>query len=117
MPATHSPEGRISTALRNFGCSELAFVKLCKSLAVQISSGGINEALAGKRTFDQQTVEQLFGVLAKMNALQNSIGTIPVDWSRTELISTAIKCEELSNVAGGKDFAELADRATKAVTQ
>jgi hypothetical protein len=115
MPGSLSAEAKLDGALRAFKCSQKSFIDLAKSFGVQISTGAFSEALGGTRNLEINIIEKLFGVLARMNDLQNEIAPVPVDWGRTEQVASALTLRLLAQIDQDRRFEELANEATKQV--
>lgn len=116
-PASLSNEARIANGLRLFGCSGRSFVEIAKSLGVPISHGPFSEQM--KASFHQELAEKLLEVLARMADLQDAV-EVPVDWTRTERIASALTVRLVARIAAqSKDirFDEYARTATKLVVQ
>lgn len=90
MIPTFSVEGRIATGLRELSCSGRSFVEIGKALGAQVSQGRFSEALIGQRYLDREVGDKLLEILTRMRELQSAVGDIPIDWSRTERITTAL---------------------------
>ena len=117
--ASLSAENRIAAGLRMFGCAAGNFVLIAKQLGTPISAGGLSEALNGKRPLDNSIAERLLEVLSRMADLQNAVD-VPVDWSKTERIVTALTIRRIAQIAAVmKDHSlhAAADTATKSVVQ
>jgi len=117
--ASLSTENRIASGLRLFDCAAGNFVLIAKQLGTSISAGGLSEALNGKRPLDNSIAERLLDVLSRMADLQNAVD-VPVDWSQTERIVTALTIRRIAQIAAVmKDHSlhAAADTATKSVVQ
>lgn len=97
MPATFSPENRIETGLRMFGCSGRSFVEIARSLGTKVSHGGFSEQI--KKSFDCGTADTLLGILERMRDLQETVGDAPVDWAQTERVTRALTIRRIAKIA------------------
>jgi hypothetical protein len=72
-----------------------------------------------KTSFEQSLAERLLEILARMADLQNAV-EVPIDWTRTERIATALTVRLVAQIAAqSKDsrFDDYARTATKLVHQ
>jgi len=97
MPAAFSPESRIEAGLRSLACSGRSFVDIAKGLNVRISHGPFSEGL--KKGFDVTMAESLLDILERMRDLQQAVADAPVDWSRTDRVTTALTIRRVAQFA------------------
>lgn len=118
MLATYSPENKIENGLRTLQCSGRNFVEIAKESGVKINTATFSDALSGKKAFQRATADRLVDLLDQMQRLQDNLGVVPVSWSNTERVSTALTLRRVASVAaetGDTSFDEFAAKATRSV--
>jgi hypothetical protein len=119
MRGTWSPESRVDSGLRQFKCSGKAFVELAKASGIQIAYSTFALILSDRGTdFTADTAARLLDLLEQMRLLQTDVD-VPVDWSRSELVSRALAVRRLSRIAhedGGDGDVSPLDSYAKALT-
>jgi hypothetical protein len=117
--ATLSPENRIASGLRLFECSARNFVEIARQLNIRTNTSALSEALNRKQLLDNSIAEQLLEILSRMADLRDAVD-VPVDWSKTERIVTALTIRRIAQIAADEKDHSLdaaADTATKSVVQ
>src|SRR5215467_9978933 len=91
MPATLSPENRISTTLREIGCSMRNFEWIAAELGTRVGHGSFVQALNGKKKngLDQKTATKLLNVVNRMKELREVVQAqfhVEIDWSSQKVV-------------------------------
>jgi len=115
MPATYSPETKISTWLRDSGCSQRCFVDIARRSGIEINQAYLSESLTGKRTLDSTVVDRLLDLVERLTVLERVAFSLPLDWSKTERISTALTVLNVTKCAQEHGMHDLDSFATAAV--
>ena len=116
MPATLSPETKISRWLRDSGCSQRCFVDLARRSGIEINQAYVSEALVGKRTLDSTVLNRLLDLVERLQVLERVAFSLPLDWSKTERIAAALTILNVTKCAqehGIHDFDSLATVAVE----
>lgn len=115
MQASLSLENRIQTGLLHFKCAASSFVEISKRLGVQISSGFLSEAFAGKRTIDNLTGEKLMAILDRMSDLESAVAPVPVAWERVDRVTDSLALRLVAKFANDTSVDQAAQFATQRI--
>jgi hypothetical protein len=110
--ATFSAESKIKNGLRKLNCAESNFAKI----SGVCGKTRLIEGLAGQKDFDRRDAERMLEVLDEMRQLQAEID-VPIDWSRTDKITTALVIRRVSRIANELNDQSLNATATKATKE
>jgi hypothetical protein len=120
-PAAFSPEGRISTALRQLGCSENEFANLVGNI---LSKSRLYQALSDSRkALSNPLAERLLEKVSEMQSLQGDLSAaalnmpVALNWGQTTTITNVLLARlvhRIQHELGDDSLQSTADRATAA---